>query len=206
MNVPPQWRFSRTHGWVLAVLAAGLAARFWVGRFGVNFDFDSYRIVIDLIRHGQNVYAGTTRYNYGPVWFNVLNLLDWLARHEIHRFRLVLTAFLSLVDAGIFWVLWQHCGKWPATFFFLNPISIIVTGMHNQFDNFAVLLGLLAVIRFGDDSENPVDARKFSALLLLGISLMTKHVLFLFPLWLAVRQRGLIQKTIVLLEIGRAHV
>lgn len=191
-------KFPGALGWVLPVLAGGIFARFWIGRFGVNFDFDSYRIVVDLMQHGQNVYASTDRYNYGPVWFNVLNLLDWLAGHEVHRFRYLLTGFLTLVDIGIFWVLWRRFGKWPAIIFFLNPISIIVSGMHNQFDNFGVLIGMLAVIRFGDDFDQPLNSRKYFALVLLGFSLMTRHVLFMFPLWLAVKQRGLVQKALVL--------
>jgi hypothetical protein len=191
-------KFPGALGWVLPVLAGGIFARFWIGRFGVNFDFDSYRIVIDLLQQGKNVYASTDRYNYGPVWFNTLNLLDWLAGHEIHRFRLLLTGFLTLVDIGIVWLLWRRFGKWPAIIFFLNPISIIVTGMHNQFDNFGVFVGLLAVIQFGDDFDRPLNGRKFFALALLGLSLMTKHVLFLFPFWLAVKQRGLVPKILVM--------
>jgi hypothetical protein len=198
MNASAQNKIRNPGVFLLLVLAGGVAARFWVGRFGVNFDFDSYRIVVDLVQHGQNVYAGTTRYNYGPIWFNVLNLLDWLAGHEVHRFRLVLTGFLTLADIGIFWVLWGRYGQWPAAIFFLNPISIIVTGMYNQFDNLAVFIGLLAVLRFGDDFDRPLNSRKLSALVWLGVSLMTKHVLFLFPFWLAVKQRGIFQKLLVM--------
>ena len=197
MDTQSRWKFSRSQLWLVAVLAAGLVARFWVGRFGVNFDFDSYRIVVDLLQHGKNVYANTDRYNYGPIWFNLLGLMEWLSGHEIHRFRHLLVVFLSLADVGIFWVIWRRFGKWPATIFFLNPISIIVTGMHNQFDNLAILLGMWAVIRYGDDFERPLARRQFSALLLLGLSLMTKHVLFLFPFWLAFKQKGLAQKLLV---------
>ena len=119
MNASAQNKIRNPGVFLLLVLAGGVAARFWVGRFGVNFDFDSYRIVVDLVQHGQNVYAGTTRYNYGPIWFNILNLLDWLAGHEVHRFRLVLTSFLTLADIGIFWVLWGRYGQWLAAIFFL---------------------------------------------------------------------------------------
>ena len=95
-------------------------------------------------------------------------------------------------------MLWRKFGLMAAAVFFLNPVAIIITGFHNQFDNVAVGLGLLAVLRFGDDFEKPLDGRKFSALALLGLSLMTKHVFFMFPFWLAVKQRGLWAKGFII--------
>jgi len=184
--------------WLAGItLLLGLAARFWVGRFGVNSDFDAYLVDVDILRHGQNVYASTSNYNYGPVWFNILGALDWLAGHEIHRFRHLLVAFLSAADIGIFWVLWRRYGHWPAVIFFLNPVSVIITGMHNQFDNAAVLIGLLAMLRYGDDFDGKMNRQKIYGLLLLGLSLMTKHILFVFPLWLAIKQKGWLNKMFV---------
>jgi hypothetical protein len=187
-------------GWLFfAVIVIGVAARLLVATRGHNFDMDSWRIVTDIVDHDGNVYASTERYNYGPVWFHVLYVLNLLAGHNETVFRYFISGFLSLVDAGIFFILWRKFGKLAASFFFLNPVSIIITGYHSQFDNFALLLGLWAVILFGDDFERPLDRRKYLGLLLLGFSLMTKHVLFAFPLWLAVKQKGLLQKCAVLL-------
>ena len=179
------------------VLLTGLAARFWVATCGHNFDFDSYRIVADLMAQGKNVYASTDRYCYGPGWFTVIHLLDALAGHRADIFRWLLIGFLSAADVAIALMLWRQFGLLAAAFFFLNPVSIIITGYHNQFDNVAICLGLLAVIRFGDDFEKPLSGRKWSALLLLGLSLTTKHVFFMFPFWLAVKQRGLLQKCLI---------
>jgi len=187
-----------TGAWLAIVLGAGLAARFWISTFGHNFDLESYRLVVGIVEQGKNVYANTDRYNYGPVWFNVLHVLDLLAAHNPAVFRWLLIGFLSAADVGISYVLWRRFGRLAATLFFLNPISIIITGFHNQFDNVAILTGLSAVLLFGDDFEKPVDRRKFCGLLVLGLSLMTKHVLFAFPLWLAVKQRGLLQKMVIL--------
>jgi hypothetical protein len=50
----------------------------------------------------------------------------------------------------------------------------------------------------GDDFANPINRRKFVGLLVLGLSLMTKHLFFVFPLWLAVKQTGRWQKIILL--------
>jgi hypothetical protein len=121
-----------------------------------------------------------------------------LAAHNPAVFHWLLVGFLSAADIGIFCVLWRKYGRLAATLFFLNPVSIMITGFHNQFDNVAILLGLWAVLLFGDCFEDTVGRRKFFGLAVLGFSLMTKHVLFAFPLWLAVKQKGLRQKCVVL--------
>ena len=89
-------------------------------------------------------------------------------------------------------------GRTAAYLFFLNPISIIITGDHNQFDNLALLLGLLSTLFIGDDFENALSPKKLIGLLFLGFSLMTKHLLFAFPVWLAVKQKGLLNKAVVI--------
>jgi len=48
-----------------------------------------------------------------------------------------MAGFLSLVDLGIFFVLWKKFGRPAAALFFLNPISVIITGYQSQFDNLA---------------------------------------------------------------------
>ena len=184
--------------WLAMVLGLGLAARFGISLWGHNFDFDSYRIVADLMAEGKNVYANTARYNYGPVWFNVIHWLDVAAQHDGVVFRWLLITLLSVADVGIFWLLWRQCGRLAATLFFLNPVSILITGYHNQFDNVAIFIGLCAVLKFGDDFEKPLDRRKILALGILGLSLMTKHVFFVFPFWLAVKQRGWLPKILII--------
>jgi hypothetical protein len=191
-NSKPNWLF-------FVVVIAGIAARLLVATRGNNFDVDSYKVVADIVDRGGNVYAGTGRYNYGPIWFHVLHALNLLAGHNETAFRYLVAGFLSLVDAGIFSVLWRKFGKLAACWFFFNPISVIITGYHSQFDNLAVLLGLLAVLQMGDEFDQPIGRRKLLGLLVLGLSLATKHVLFAFPFWLAVKQKGILQKLGVIL-------
>ncbi|HXA45894.1 MAG TPA: hypothetical protein VNZ25_10335 [Candidatus Angelobacter sp.] len=184
--------------WLAIILVFGVFARFRVAALGPNYDFDSYRIVADIMAQGNNVYASTARYNYGPVWFNLIHLFDLLAGRDPVTFRWLLISLLTAADIGICLVLFQKFGRLAATLFFLNPVSILITGYHNQFDNLAMLMGLCAVLLFGDDFDRPLGRRKYAGLLVLGLSLMTKHLFFMFPLWLAVKQRGLLQKGIVL--------
>jgi hypothetical protein len=186
--------FSRSNCWLLAVLVIGLGARLWVATRGHNFDMTSYMIVADITHHGGNVYVETDRYNYGPVWFEILHSLYLLAGHHMMAFRYLIAFFLSLVDVGVFFILRRKFGDITACLFFLNPISIIITGFHSQFDNLAILLGLVAVLLIGDEFEKPIHGKRLSGLLILGLSLMTKHLLFAFPFWLAVKQKGFSEK------------
>ena len=72
--------------WVfLVIIALGLDLRMGAAVLGHNFDIESWYIVADIMRHGGNVYAETGRYNYGPVWFFILHVLDVLAAHRHGR-------------------------------------------------------------------------------------------------------------------------
>ena len=125
--------------------------------------------------------------------------MNLLAGHNPTVFRYLVAGFLGLGDAGIFLILWRRFGRLAGCWFFLNPISIIISGFQNNFDNLAILLGLAAVLLMGDDFEKPVNRRKFLGLFVLGLSLVVKHVFFAFPFWLAVKQKGMSQKLAVVL-------
>lgn len=192
----------KSNRWTFAglavVLVVGMAGRFWFGSRGQSWDYESYRIVVDLCAQGKNVYANTFRYNYGPVWFNILHLLDLLSGHHPAVFRQLLIGLLSAADVGIAFLLWRKFGPLAAAVFFLNPVSMMVSGLVNQFDNIAILLGLWSMVMFGDEFKKPLGRRKCAALAVLGLSLMTKHLFFAFPFWLAVKQRGLMQKFFII--------
>lgn len=185
---------------MLALLGFGIIARFAVMTRGYNFDFDSWNIVADIASQGGNVYAETFRYNYGPIWFEVLRIIDsvaaWLPDPQT-SFRILIVCLLTLADLGIWFLLRKRFGLIAGFLFFLNPISIIITGYHNQFDNLAILAALAAVMVYGED-KGSLSRRKILGLVLLGLSLAVKHLFFLFPLWLAVRQKGWKEKLVVL--------
>jgi hypothetical protein len=191
-NSKPGWLF-------FAVLVAGVAARLLVATCGHDYDMDSWQLVANIADRGDNVYASTDRYNFAPGWFHVLHALNLLAGHNPTVFRYLVAGFLSLGDVGIFFILWRRFGKAAGCWFFLNPISVIITGYQCNFDNLAVLLGLLAVLLMGDEFDRPVSRRKLLGLFVLGLSLVIKHVFFAFPFWLAVKQKGMLQKLVVIL-------
>ncbi len=180
------------------VLIAGFAARLYVATLGHDFDFNTWLMIARLPDHGAGVYA-TTLYNFAPGWFYILRSLYFLAGHDPVVFRYCVAGFLSLADAGIFFILWRSFGRLAGSWFFLNPISIIVSGYQNNFDNLGILFALLAALLIKDDFEKPLSRQKIFGLAVLGFSLFLKHVFFAFPFWLAVKQRGMGQKFLVIL-------
>ena len=158
----------------LAAAVTGLLLRLLFMRFGWNFDYDSYEIVAGIVNRGGNVYAETSRYNYGPIWFCFLGTLkNVFGTH----FRIGIVLFLSAVDIGIAALLWRWRTPLAAFMVLLSPLSIHITGYHNQFDNFALLAAFVALAS--------LDRRKTILLpsILLGISLTIKHVFVFFPFW-----------------------
>jgi len=180
-------RRGRSVGLVLGLLGLGVLLRYVAGLRGFNYDVESYFRVSELYEHGMNVYANTGRYNYGPLWFHVLGFFRWVSSYSVDppsTFTTLLTTLLTLVDLGIFLLLQKRVSTVAGLIYFLNPISIIISGYHRQFDNAALLLGLGAVLLWERGGKD-FGRFKFASLVLLGFSLMLKHILFLFPLWMA---------------------
>jgi hypothetical protein len=180
----------------LAVAAAfllGVAARFVLPQQGFNYDVTSFRIVGDIVASGGNVYAETERYNYGPVWFLILGALRIAASatgDPERLFRLGIVAVLTLADLAIAAMLNRRIGPRAAILFFLNPVSIVITGYHNQFDNVAIAAGLAGALLAERAAKEGGWRLTSGALALFGLSLATKHLFFVLPLWLAFRARS----------------
>ncbi|MFQ5493349.1 MAG: hypothetical protein ACE5DX_04285 [Candidatus Dojkabacteria bacterium] len=177
---------------LIVVVVVGLMLRFAAAAHGHNYDYESFRIVARIMREGGNVYAETSRYNYGPVWMYIVSALDrmsFLFTDPDLFFRFLLAGFLSLVDLGIMWILLKRFGTLAGILFFLSPISIIITGFHSQFDNLAILVGLISVLMLSGDSLKTTGRRFWVGLVLLGLSLTIKHILIFYPFWLAIKSK-----------------
>lgn len=168
-------------------LFLGISLRLWASTLGHNFDVESYWLVSEIALNGQSVYAETARYNYGPIWYLILGGLRALAvaldLNHILYFHVFIAALLTLVDALIALVLKSNYGTKAALFFFLNPVSILITGYHSQFDNFAILLAVVACSKFAHSGKALDVRRTIAPMSLLGLSLATKHVFLFLPLW-----------------------
>lgn len=188
---------------IAIAIMVGFGARLGLAAVGYNQDIRAMVLVATVVDQGQNVYAATNQYNYGPIWalalggmYQVAKLVAWLVGLSPGGIlRYVIAAVLSVVDVGIFLLLGRHLGWRAGILFYLNPLSIFITGYHSQFDNVAILLGLMSAISL--DHRPGSERRSLAAAVLLGLSLVTKHTLFMLPVWLALKQTSWKQAGIV---------
>ncbi len=171
----------------MVATALGVILRFVVMSFGHNYDFQSYILVGDLMVNDLDVYANTERYNYGPI-FMLFEKYFYLSTTLVNDFwsttlmRVLYVSLLTITDVGIMVWLEKRFGKFIAIMFFLNPVSIIISGYHNQFDNMAILLMLWATVFYSE--EEKIGWKDILFVFFMGLSLTMKHIFFIFPMWL----------------------
>ncbi len=182
---------------LVLVGVVGLALRlFLAATFYGNFDQQSYELVVEIMRHGDNLYAETTRYNYAPPWALMLLGLSLAADGLQLPFHLVVRSFLSLVDGGnallvgLIAARLGHDGVRSAIAYWLNPIPILIVGFQGQFDTLALLPVLTAVWLVSQAPQRP--AVGWIWLLCTG-ALLIKH-LIVFQVW-----------TLLLILLPRRH-
>ena len=183
-----------------ALIVIGSLLRWACSSRGYNLDIESWYIVAEIVGAGGNVYHETSRYNYAPIWSEIISQLNchsFYAEHSIEALRYRVTFLLIVVDIGICTFLFLNYGLKVAILFFLNPISIIITGYHGQFDNLAILIGLISVWLYERADKSRLTV--VPALFFLGLSLAVKHFLFLFPFWLALREKEWGKRLLILL-------
>jgi hypothetical protein len=164
---------------------ASLALKLALATRGHNYDLDSYRIVASLVLQGKSVYAHTSRFNYGPLWAYILAGLEQLSTFMpamgAEALHVAVAAFLGVTDVALAAILAAKYRYGAGIFFLCCPATILLTGYHSQFENFALLAGLASWLLIRDGSTT--TPRLVFAAGLQGVSLVIKHVLFLFPLW-----------------------
>lgn len=187
-------------GFIIAFLIIiGILLRFLVKEQGYNYDFVSYCIVGKIASNLQNVYAHTERYNYAPFFMIFQGLFYKFAHiwesHFYTFYRILIVSLLTLTDLGITLFIAKKYSVKASMLFFLNPVSIIITGFHNQFDNIAVLFALLSTLFF--NNEEKFGKKDFCFVLFVSLSLLAKHILFMFPLFILLMKDLPIKKKLV---------
>lgn len=180
----------RNHKAIITVVVIGIGVllRGWTATLGYNYDVESFQIVGNLAAEGRNVYANTSRYNYGPVWLMVLGALKWVqlyfGSNDIGAYHLCIAAVLTAADLAIALLLARYFGRTVGAVYFLCPVSVLITGFHSQFDNVAVLIALVSWLLIKDAPDRAQYSSLLVSAALMGVSLTTKHIMVFFPLWI----------------------
>jgi len=167
--------------------------------FRGNYDSESFRMVGELTLSGQNVYAATERYNYSPVWACIVAGLWALARPSFSLFVLLLGLLQIGSDAASALLLSRiarrlgrdgDAARGAALLFFANPVSVLASCAHGQFDGLAILLLLAAILSALDGG---IVRRPARVIAWLSAALLVKHVTAFHTLlfWRRVRRPGL---------------
>lgn len=175
----------------------GFALRIVVSNYGYNHDFIMWQKNLELFKNGESFYA-YGKYNYSPLWVNLLFLLDSISLPFIDNqaiFRIKIVLLLSLIDFFIFFLICKNYSTKIGLLFFLNPISIFITGFHNQFDNIAILLAFIAILLYEKYKNN---FQLLITLIIFGISICAKQIFFFFPIWLAIKEKKIFKKILIL--------
>jgi hypothetical protein len=184
-----QWTPGRQWSLLGVFILIGVVGRLWAQTSTRNFDFDSW-VVVSSHLLDRGLPHDTGRYNYGPVWAIVLVPLRLIAE-DPDAFRVAITVFLTTVDIGIAYLLMRRGYLLAACVLLIAPVSIAISGQHQQFDNLAIFFALAAMFFVPRDKYSSIGRWDVLVVSLLSLSLMTKHLFIIFPLWLALQQRSL---------------
>lgn len=142
--------------WLLlcATIVIGLALRLFLAftLYGTQ-DVAAWEQYSTYWQQGKSPYDFTKRFNYGPPWFWIISLAEYF-RHFLNiPFSTAIKFPMILADLVTLFILLKACHllkkNKAQTFvsmavFFLNPVSILSSGYHGQFDNISTVFSLLA--------------------------------------------------------------
>jgi len=138
---------------LIGILSVALALRVWLAYAspGASYDIESYRIQAQAVWAGQNIYTATFRYPYPPLWMYWPAAALKLAEATPLPFHFWVKIPAIVADLGIGWLLfvWSPAAslvqrRWRALWYLFNPIVLIISAMHGQFDSVVIAFVLLA--------------------------------------------------------------
>lgn len=187
------------------ILWAGVFLRTYLAfNMPLNHDTRIWDTLKDAWAMGQSPYSTQFHYIYAVPWFYVISLTSFLAGMADFPFVIAIKFPLILADMGLFFLLIASCRRlemsrekalFCAACFFLNPISLMTTGVHGQFDNISLLFLLLAWFAFSFKSKNPL----IWGCLFLSLSVWVKHFTAMIAFVMAFSRKKMTQRTSVIL-------
>lgn len=182
-SVAPFWR--QRDFWYAELAGLGARALFLVAtaRLTKSVDVYSWVQVGKGLQAGANPYAVTTFLNWPPFWMQVIYLLEKTSALTGLPFVACLLSFLVMVDLVLIAALYAFLqmlipdrppGRVVLWAISLNPVCILLTCQHGNFDGLvalSVVLFLIAVVSY----RNSRDLTDWLlACLLLGIAILIK--------------------------------
>ncbi len=166
------------------IVFVGMAVRIFLAGGPINFDLHSFSRYADIFRTTGFIYQ-FTYYNYPPFFYLLIGLLDLIRRFfSVIPLQFVLRTFLSLVDLATLFIIVEIAKQRKISvikscaLFFLNPITISISGHHGQFDNIAILFLMTGFYFYGKRDINE-NLRQRIIWVFLALSLSVKQtVLF----------------------------
>lgn len=167
---------------------------------GATYDIESFKMVADALLAGKEVYqAAAGRHPYLPLQMYVLGGMLWAANVFSIPFVVMVKIPAVLADVGITAVIYHSFHRrgaslsaslFGALLYALNPISILVSAYHGQFDAIPVLLLLLAWYTW------QFDKRLILSAVTLGLAILSKTWPLVFLPILIIRLRSFRQRLI----------
>ena len=179
------WPRNRRLTLLISCLVLGVVARLWAQSLPGNWDFGQWLNVSTAALQGEDPYQ-LYGYNYPPPWLLTLSLFQALTTSDA-SFRLLISLLLIAADISIVLILMSRGYLLAGCLFILSPITIAISGQHQQIEGIAVGLALAGVLLLSNAPGNQVSRQDWWGVLFLGLSLSFKPVFLLLPLWLALR-------------------
>lgn len=159
--------------------------------------------IIDVLKRGDNPYSATGHLNYPPFWIQVLYWVSVISRQYSLSAISLLQGVLITGEALLITPLYIALS---GVFFYrkrlllllagiaLNPVCILLTCQHCNFDVFAGLWILLAVLALSSYCSNKRPEHWLAACLCVGMGILTKTVpVILAPMLLSgIKERNMI--------------
>jgi hypothetical protein len=128
--------------WILLALALRLVVVALTT--GAGYDITSYTIQAQSVLTHHNIYTFTDRYPYPPVWVWLVALAQWIANTTGLSFGGLARLPGIAGDVLIVALLQRAKGSKAALFYAVNPVSILITAGHGQFDGLVMALVVAA--------------------------------------------------------------
>lgn len=164
---------------VFSLLLRLILAFSFFGSIDVDYAYE----VTDIFKRGGNVYQESQQYHLSPFWLYLFGSLRKLADCLALPFFFLDKLPAIFADLGIGLFLLSVTNLARAALFSFNPITILVSSYHGNFDSLFLLPVLLAWYFF--QKKDTFINKIFLSAIFLGIAVMIKSVpIILLPLFL----------------------